>query len=96
MSCNNVFCTCCERAYLEGLQDGYGLGYKRGFKAGYITGYTEGSLGLDPPAEYTSEIAMRLARYTPPVLPAPMTFLPQLPRRQKTCGCLFSCNCLGE
>lgn len=95
MSCTNPFCTCCHRAYWEGLQDGCQLGYRRGFTAGYIKGYVDAARQLSPPEEVRFEIQTRLQPYglTAPGTDYtnPLNLLPK--SRRRSCTCVGVCVC---
>lgn len=85
----NSFCTCCQRAYIEGLADGYGLGLKRG----YVKGFVDASLGLEPPPSVRFDIEailrpVRLAESepSPRFLSLTVYDVPR-PRRKKYCIC---------
>jgi hypothetical protein len=88
--CGKPFCSCCPRAYLEGLGDGFELGFKRGHNVGYVTGYVDGVLELAPPPAYRREIKSTLDKLlTPRPDPAITAILGMRP----TCRCLGTCVC---
>lgn len=96
MSCSNPFCTCCQRAYVEGLLDGYQVGYKRGYKNGYVSGYVQAALRITPPEEYQPAILTRLAPYLQPPAEDPILkalLRPRYPRPRLLCGCTDVCTC---
>lgn len=95
--CTNQFCTCCQRAYLEGLGDGFKLGFQKGYKAGYVTGYVDGVLRLEPPVTYRREIEEKLAPYQLATAynyePEPVKLLPMPLPRKRNCVCFGVCFC---
>src|SRR5262249_19040158 len=73
--CGNPSCTCCKRAFTEGLSlglevgatvgavVGYAAGFRNGYRAGYVKGYVEGTLDIEPPAPYRRAIDLEFKRY---------------------------------
>lgn len=88
--CNNPFCSCCHRAYMEGIADGYQLGYVRGHRAGYVTGYVDAARCVDPQPAYRAEITSRLEdQWRKDELARAISRLPG----SKPCGCFGACTC---
>jgi hypothetical protein len=86
-------CTCCHRAYLDGLNDGFALGFRRGYNAGYITGYVDAARQLDPPAAYWRAINNALDEHRDVKrLDAAAYLLPK--PRPRRCTCFGVCTCI--
>jgi hypothetical protein len=93
MSCGKPFCTCCQRAYLDGLNDGFALGFRRGYNAGYISGYVDAARHLAPPAAYVRAINNALDQQRDPKRMDAAAYLLPTPRPRK-CTCFGVCTCI--